>query len=285
MEKLLYLFLSVSLSSGRNITTKKTAIDTNVKSQFFLSQTLLFGAGGLLISFFGIKDLANISALTIVYGVIYGILLIASQWAFAFSLKMGSAAICSVIYSLGFILPTVSGTVFWGEDFTVLHLLGILGAISVILLTARKDGANHPSNKGFIPFIVLAMLSSGGLGIMQKVQQSSDVSNQSGGFLLIAFTFAFACSFVPFMLCNKKTAFEIKNPIYSAVTGLCFGGANLCNTILAGKMQSAVFFPVQNISTLLLTTLLSVLLFKEKITRKTAVILFSGAVIIILFSL
>lgn len=285
MEKLLYLFLSVSLSSGRNITTKKTAIDTNVKSQFFLSQTLLFGAGGLLISFFGIKDLANISTLTIVYGVIYGILLIASQWAFAFSLKLGSAAICSVIYSLGFILPTVSGAVFWGEDFTVLHLLGIFGAISVILLTARKDGANHSSNKGFIPFIILAMLASGGLGIMQKVQQNSEVSNQKGGFLLIAFTLAFCCSLLPFVLYCKKTAFKIKNSIYPAITGLCFGGANLCNTILAGKMKSAVFFPIQNISTILLTTLLSALLFKEKATKKTVVILLLGVAIIILFSL
>lgn len=285
MEKLLYLFLSVSLSSGRNITTKKTAIDTNVKSQFFLSQTLLFGAGGLLISFFGIKDLTNLSTLTILYGVIYGILLIASQWAFAFSLKIGSAAIGSVIYSLGFILPTVSGAVFWGEDFTVLHLLGIFGAISVILLTARKSGDNHSSNKGFIPFIVLAMLSSGGLGIMQKVQQNSDVSNQSGGFLFIAFTLAFTCTLFPFMIYCEKTAFKIKNSIYPAITGLCFGGANLCNTILAGKMKSAVFFPVQNISTILLTTLLSALLFKEKITKKMVVILLLGVVIIILFSL
>ena len=285
MEKLLYLFLSVSLSSGRNITTKKTAIDTNITSQFFLSQTLLFGVGGLLISFFGIKDLTSLSTLTILYGVIYGILLIASQWAFAFSLKLGSAAICSVIYSLGFILPTVSGTVFWGEDFTVLHLLGILGAISVILLTAQKDGANHSSNKGFIPFIILAMLASGGLGIMQKVQQNSEVSNQKGGFLLIAFTLAFCCSLLPFVLYCKKTAFKIKKSIYPAITGLCFGGANLCNTILAGKMKSAVFFPIQNISTILLTTLLSALLFKEKATKKTVVILLLGVAIIILFSL
>ena len=285
MEKLLYLFLSVSLSAGRNITTKKTAIGVQSQFEFFRSQALLFGTAGLLMAFLGVKDLGSVSVITMVYGVVYGILLIVSQWAFAFSLKTGSAAVCAVIYALGFIFPTLSGAVFWGEDFTVLHLLGMAGAVFVILFAAQKNGVNNSSGKGFIPFIVLAMLASGGLGVMQKIQQNSEAADQSGGFLLIAFTFAFACSFVPFMLCNKKTAFEIKNPIYSAVTGLCFGGANLCNTILAGKMQSAVFFPVQNISTLLLTTLLSVLLFKEKITRKTAVILFSGAVIIILFSL
>lgn len=69
------------------------------------------------------------------------------------------------------------------------------------------------------------------------------------------------------------------------MTGVCFGGANLFNTILAGKMKSAVFFPLQNISTILLTTLLGIVLFKEKITKKTALILSLGILVILLFSI
>ena len=70
-----------------------------------------------------------------------------------------------------------------------------------------------------------------------------------------------------------------------AITGLCFGGANLLNTILAGRMKSAVFFPLQNISTILLSTLLGTLIFKEKITAKTAVIILLGALTVVVFSL
>ena len=66
-------------------------------------------------AFLGVKDLGSVSVITMVYGVVYGILLIVSQWAFAFSLKTGSAAVCAVIYALGFIFPTLSGAVFWGE--------------------------------------------------------------------------------------------------------------------------------------------------------------------------
>ena len=49
MEKALYLFSSVILSSGRNIISKKTALLFSGKSSFFLSQALLFGAAAILL--------------------------------------------------------------------------------------------------------------------------------------------------------------------------------------------------------------------------------------------
>ena len=68
------------------------------------------------------------------------------------------------------------------------------------------------------------------------------------------------------------------------VAGLCFGGSNVCNTMLAGVLPSAVFFPVQNISTILLSTLLGILLFRERMTARNAVVLLLGILVIALFS-
>lgn len=284
MKNILYLLLSVSLSAGRNIATKKTAMDNGVKSQFFLSQSLLFGSATVLFFIFAIKGLTSVSTQTITYGVIYGVLLILSQWMFTLSLKSGATAICSVIYSLGFILPTVSGALFWDEPFTFIYFLGIIIAVIVILLAAKKDDKKQKAKTTFVPFIIVAMLSSGGLGIMQKVQQNGDAAKEKSVFLFIAFLLAFVCSFVSFLVCRNKVSFEIKKAVYPAFTGLCFGGANLCNTILAGRMDSAVFFPIQNISTILCTTLLGLLLFKEKITKRTLLILSLGVVIILIFT-
>ena len=118
---------------------------------------------------------------------------------------------------------------------------------------------------------------------MQKVQQSSSAAEEKTMFLLIAFVFAFFCSFIAFLLCREKETFDTKNAVYPAVAGLCFGGANFCNTVLAGNMKSAVFFPLQNVSTILVSTLFGIVIFKEKITPKTAVILMLGIVVIVLF--
>ena len=124
------------------------------------------------------------------------------------------------------------------------------------------------------------MVSSGGLGIMQKLQQSSETANEKGSFLLIAFLLAFGCSFLAFLFSRDRAVLCVKKALYPALTGLCFGGANLCNTILAGKMKSASFFPLQNITTILLTTLLGIALFKEKPTLKTITILILGIAVI-----
>ena len=285
MENISYLFLSVSLSAGRNIMSKKTAFDTNKKSQFFLSQNILFAAASLLLFACGKNNFISVSAITLVYGIIYGIFLILSQWMFTLALKTGNTSVCSVIYSLGFILPTVSGTLFWDETMSFPDCVGVLLAVIIILLTTKKsDREAEKKNKSFIPFILTAMFSSGGLGVMQKVQQTSKVADEKTAFLFVAFAFAFFCSFIALLFSYEKVEWDIKKYSYPAFTGLCFGGANLCNTILAGKMKSAVFFPMQNISTILLTALLGIVVFKEKFTIKTTIILMLGMVVIFLFS-
>ena len=120
------LLLSISLSSGRNIISKKTALLFGGKSNFFLSQTLLFGAATGLLLPFSIKELTNLSFITIIYGVIYGMLLVSSQWTFTLALRLGETSICTVVYSLGFILPTLSGTIFWKEKLTIFNYFGII---------------------------------------------------------------------------------------------------------------------------------------------------------------
>ena len=268
MSKVLpYLLLSVFLSAGRNITSKKTAADAKDNSLFFLSQTVLLGCAALLLVIFNLGTAASISTLTVIYGIIYGILLILSQWCFTLALRFGSTSICSVIYSMGFVLPTVSGALFWHENFTLLNLIGLVIVIAVILL------------------IIAAMTASGGLGIMQKVQQTSKYAEQQSAFLIISFIFAAAISLVALLIQRTKRKPKFSCITYPAVTGICFGGANLCNTILADMLSSAVFFPVQNISTILLSTLLGIILFKEKLTAKTVVILLLGITAVIIFSI
>jgi len=285
MENILYLLASVSLTATRNITSKKTAAASKGLSQFFFSQSVLFLSAALLLAALNPAAFAKASGVTVIYGVIYGVLLILSQWMFTLALKRGSTSICSVVYSLGFILPTVSGAIFWGEPFTLLNLIGLILAVSVIFLTVKKGDGEKKAGGGFAAFILIAMVASGGLGIMQKLQQSCHAKDERSLFLIIAFSFAFLGSALAYLFSKKEAKPQASLMIYPAITGLCFGGANLLNTILAGRMKSAVFFPLQNISTILLSTLLGILIFKEKITAKTAVIILLGALTVVIFSL
>ncbi len=285
-QKIILLLLSVSLSSGRNVISKKNSISSKRASDFFFSQSILFLSATLLLMIGNIGSFSAVSGKTVLYGLIYGALLILSQWMLTLSLKQGSTAICSVIYSLGFIFPTLSGALFFNESFTVTDGIGLFLALAVILLAAvAKGGSNEKKGLSFIPFIIIAMTASGGLGIMQKVQQTSDVASERGAFLIIAFTVALVGSVTGLAISRAELTFKPRDIAFSSVTGLCFGGANLCNTVLAGIMKSSVLFPLQNISTILLSTVLGIALFKEKFTRKTALVLGLSIVTVIIFSI
>ena len=57
------------------------------------------------------------------------------------------------------------------------------------------------------------------------------------------------------------------------------------NTYLAGVLDSAVLFPILNIGTILVSLLLSVIIYKEKIDRRDVLILILGILAIILVNL
>lgn len=66
---------------------------------------------------------------------------------------------------------------------------------------------------------------------------------------------------------------------------MAFALSNLLNTILAGKLDSAVFFPVLNVGTIIFSLLLGMVLYKEKFTRKDTAALSLGIISILLITL
>lgn len=282
MSYLPYMILSVCLGTGRNIISKKNALATANRSDFFLAQAILFAAAALLVIPFGWREFRTFTSVTLVCGILFGILLVLAQWMLTLALKSGPTSVCSVVYALGFIIPTVSGTLFWKEPFSRLNGVGVCLSVIVILLTVNRTGQGKASGFSFVPFILTAMLASGGLGIMQKVQQSVDAGNMNM-FVFIASMFAFCCSLLAFFCQRCRSNLSLQSVCFSAATGFCFSGLNMCNTYLAGRMKSAVFFPVYNVSVIVVSTALGTIVFREKFTAKIATILGLGILVILLF--
>ena len=276
---------SICLSSGRSILSKKINQKENNRFIFFLLQATLFLICLLVVIFFNISSFYIISPLTLLYGLLYGLLLVSAQWLYTIALKSGSASTCSMIYSFGFIIPTICSFIFWDEKVTFLKIIGIILAISVILLISIfKD--NKKNNNKFIVPLLIATISSGGLGILQKVQQRSIVANEKGGFLFVGFTFAFITSLI-FTFINLKQHTNIKGNqlICATLCGFCFGVANIVNTTLAGLLPGSILFPIQNIGVILLVTLLGFIIFKEKPKLNEVIAFLLGTSSIILLSI
>lgn len=101
---------------------------------------------------------------------------------------------------------------------------------AVFFLLARwAKGKENP----VIP-LLLSMVCAGGLGIMQKVRQSSSYEIQTGSFMLISISLASIFSLIGFLF-QKKDDTPLKIQPASFICGFCYGGANLLNTMLADR--------------------------------------------------
>ena len=285
---LVLLGLSVVLSTGRNLFSKKLSDIRFGTRAFFLCQSVLFLCGAISLVLFGKILFRSIAPITFIYAIIYGLLLILAQWFYTAALARGNTALCSTVYSLGFILPTLSGAILWSESFSGSDLFGVLCAVSAVIILGINPRTKEKTVKSyyFIPLII-AMLASGGLGIVQKLQQKSDYSDQKSLFLLIAFLLAAGISLL-FALFTKNTTANSIRPRKLAVAscvGLFFGCCNLLNTSLAGLLDSAIFFPTLNIGVILLSMICGVIFFKEKISKKELAVLILGGLSILLLNL
>jgi len=284
----LLILLSVVLSSSRNLLSKGVSRFRFGTKNFFLVQFSLFSGGSIVVFLTQRVSLSSVAPIMVVYALIYGILLILAQWCYTVALSCGNVAICSTIYSLGFIFPTLSGVLFWDEKTSFLNILGILCVIPAVIISGMKKTTtqNKNSDNNYIIPLIVSMLSAGGLGIMQKIQQSSQYAEQKPEFVLIGFIFASVVSFIFFIFAKSaQDKNRVKKIFMSASAGVCFGGCNLLNTTLAGRLDSAVFFPVYNISVILISIVLSFVIFKERLSKREFVVLSLGILSIFLLNL
>lgn len=283
---LMLLLLTIALSSGRNLLSKSISGFTFGTKNFYSAQAVIFLSGSLSLLLFG-QISYSVNAITLLYSVIYGILLLSAQWCYTAALNTENTGVCATVYSLGFIFPTLSGCLFWNEKLSAVNLLGILTVISAVIISGTNNKQNnaHNGNKGIVTLLI-AMLSSGGLGVMQKVQQGSQYPEQKSAFILIAFTFAAVVSILFAVFAREKgIKVSTKKMASASGAGICFGCCNLINTSLAGRLDSALFFPTLNIGTILLSVILSIFSFKEKQSSKDYCVLLLGCLSIILLNL
>ncbi|MBQ8146708.1 MAG: EamA family transporter [Clostridia bacterium] len=279
------LLLSASFASVRNVLTKGFSGFSFKNREFFGIQATIFGVGSLALLIVNVVSFDGFSLYTLFLALIYGIMLLCAQWCYTIALTKGKTAICATLYSFGFLIPTLSGAIFWHETITVFGYLGILIVIPVLVISGmgKKSDDKKSSSKAYLPPVIIALICSGGLGVVQKIQQKSAYASQTKMFILLAFIFCFITSLLFFLLLKKgENKILSRNLISCSVIGVFFATCNILNTYLAGRLDSAVFFPLINIGSILLSLLLGFIMYREKLTKKDVCVLLLSALAIIL---
>ena len=198
----------------------------------------------------------------------------------------------SVAAKLGLVFPVIFAFFLYGESFNFIKLAGILFAfVAVVLSSIKEKQAGHATVKKVLLFLPYAVFIGNGAcdSVTQFVNKRYLMHEGIAEFAMFIFVAAgiIGCTILLFSIISGKSEFNFK----SLVGGVALGIPNylsflfLLKALATLNWGSSVIFPVSNLGTVAVATVVSFVAFKERISKVNLVGLAFAAVAIILIVL
>ncbi len=295
----LILALATLCASGKALFCK--AVGSAKGREIFLANFKSFSVATLVALCFAapdLKGLATLSPFTLGLSAIFAASVFFTQLMQMKAMSEGPASLTTLIYSAAFLIPIVFGAIMWKEPISVVQYIGI-GVLLISMFLIIWSRSEEKINLKWLLFVFLAALGSGLNAIIQKLHQFSEHSDELTLFLLFALAFSAVISIVGYLVyrpkeqlqeikCDSNEKKSLRAQLYKLSPiplGICVGLLNFLNLMLAGRLPSAVQFPVYNVGSLILTGVVSVILFKERLGTRRIIGCIIGIVAIVLIGM
>ncbi len=205
------------------------------------------------------------------YTFILGIIFISVFNFMAITTQRNGLSVVAVASKMSLIIPIIFGIFVYHETLNILKAIGmVLALVAVYLVTAKPHTS---SAKGNLVFPTLVFFGSGIIDTSLKYLETSFVSEPH--FPIFSATLFGAAALVGiiaflYLAIRKKLNLEWKNIIAGIILGVAnyFSIVYLIKALSYPKLDSSTLFTINNVSILLLSTLIGLLFFKEHLTRK-----------------
>lgn len=185
-------------------------------------------------------------------------------------------SVVSVASKMSLSIPVIFVIFYYGESLSILKVLGIILALtSVYLVSAKtKDGLKVNKSALLLPFAVF--IGSGIIESSLKVLQNDFVSSiETPVFSASIFLFAALTGTIVFAFryVKHKTVFKVKDLIGGIALGIpnYFSIYFLIQALRHPSLDSSIVFVINNVSIVVLSTIVGILLFKEHLLPKNKI--------------
>ncbi len=262
----------VASNSFSNSVSKKTL---KTQGDMFRFNAFMYLAA-LVLFLFATFDRST-SLYTILMGLVFGLLTTTGGFFRLRALAIGPMHITILVTTCQMVIPTLSGAIMFGEPFSIGKFVAMIFLILFVYLSLDKSSSGK-INTRWVIFCIIYILATGTIGIMQKIHQSSVHKAELESFLAVAF----ACSFLFSAILAKRgecvAHFGAKEYVFAIVCGVCVFINNRFNLELSGIIPSQIFFPIANGVPLVLSSVVAVVVFKERITPIQCIGLVGGTI-------
>ena len=265
---IIYLLLSIVFSTFINLVFKWFSVFKVNKIQAILVNYLVcFSIGFVLSGDFNLLKI--IGSDWFKYCIILGSLFVAIFLSMAMTTEKYGVSVNAVSAKMSVIIPVLFAYVYNSERLTIQFVVGILLSLLSIYLITKKKQIIIPKKYIYLPIIVF--LGSGTIDTLLKLLElnySNDISINTISYSIFLGAFLVGTTFY-----TIKNQFNFSNwSSRNIISGIILGIPNyfsiyfLLTAIKSFSLKSAFVFGINNIGIVLLSTLLSVIIFKEKLT-------------------
>ena len=222
---------------------------------------LIFAGGAVKVSGYTLKVAMGMGIFNLLSGLL-----------FSLSLANGPMALTTLIQlGISLVLSALWGPVFWQERITVWQIAGIALLLVSMVLTSNAKVDKNITFKWLIITIAGGMANSA-LGLFQKFITTSAYADEQMGFLFYAFILCTACNLIWVSLRKKKEpvsfTFDKNITVIALICGVTMSLQHIINLKLVGVLPTVVFFPICTGLRILLTALVGIVIFKEKLSKR-----------------
>lgn len=233
----------------------------------FVWVVLLFITNGFEVSF---------TKNTILFGCLYGGIQMLFLLFKSLAMNTGPVSVTTIIGNCSLVLSTVVSIIVWREAVSYLQIIGICVLVAAFFLCTHIKGSTR-ATRMWIIYCVLFFVCSAGVGITFKAFSKSEPDGAATGdmMLIAAFVmliFLSAASLASYARKRRSggavpSKWKWSTVLIALLCGVLSCGYNRLNITLSGILPGAVFYPCFNGGVCFLSTLLGILIFKERLSK------------------
>jgi drug/metabolite transporter (DMT)-like permease len=212
---------------------------------------------------------------------------------FGYCTKMEGITAATVANKLSLVIPVLFSVFLYAESLSLLHILGILIAFPAVYLAAssseisvQKDGQSF-----HFGWTALLFLGSGLLDTAMKFVQQKHLSTQASQAIYSIHVFAVAGCIGTLILTYLVLTQKVRLSFRNLIGGIALGIPNYFSIYFFVRMlnsnflKSSALIPLSNVGVLFASSILALIVFKEKFNSKRWIGLALSVVVIVLLSL
>lgn len=220
------------------------------------------------------------------YSLGFGVGFVMAQGGYIRALQLGPISLSALLLQFSLIITAVWGLVFWGDELTALTVVGLCLVVVSLVLCVLQKGDRAVSLK-WLFFAVVSMVGNAACTILQKEQVLNYNGEHNGMLMAFALLFASIACLIIWLKAKPRCVTETvkRSGALPLVAGVFNVLMNLCVILLATRLPGSVVYPVFAVGSLALTSLLSALIFRERLSLRQWIGIGVGAVAVLLLSL